>query len=204
MRVHYSTLSLVRVVLLTVAIVSVEAAQVPGGATSTRSHDPQPEDAAGAILSAFETFQVVAIGDNHGTKDLNDFVLSLVRHPAFPNVVNDIVIEGSNSLLQPILDRYIAGDDMPISQARQLWREATNPSGGVNDFNVRLFQLVRQINGNLSPTKRLRVLASEAPGDQITSPEEREAHIAAVVEKEVLTKNRKALMFTVVATCCTE
>jgi hypothetical protein len=66
---------------------------------------------------AFETFQIVAIGDIHGSKDVGDFVLSLVRNRAFPSVVNDIVVEGANGLLQPILDQYMAGDDVPIAEA---------------------------------------------------------------------------------------
>src|SRR4051812_29083434 len=84
--------------------VSVAAAQQ----VNSRARDPRPEPAIGAILAAFDTFQVVAIADLHTDQDIKNFVFSLVRHPHFADVVNDIVIEGANGLLQPLLDRYIA------------------------------------------------------------------------------------------------
>jgi hypothetical protein len=191
------------ILLLFIAIVPIGAAQAPAAGSGTNARDPQPENAILAIIAAFDTFRVVAIGDLHNTRDLNDFVLSLVRHPAFPDTVNDIVVEGNNSLLQPILDRYIAGEDLPIADARRLWRENTVAGGGT-DFQAHLFQLIRRINQKLPPAKRLRVLAGEPPVDWSTvTPEiyqrqvleQRYEHIAAVVEKEVLAKNRKALMF---------
>ena len=49
----------------------------------------------------------------HGMKDVDDFILSLIRDPTFPKKVNDIEVECGNSLYQPVLDRYIAGDDVP-------------------------------------------------------------------------------------------
>jgi hypothetical protein len=178
----------------------VDSAQVGAGGPN---RPPTPEAAVPAILAAFDTFRVVAIGDYHGTKDLNDFVLSLIRHPAFANRVNDIVIEGTNSLFQPVLDRYTAGEDVPIDQVRRLWREPNLPTGA-NDFDLRLIQLVRRINQQRPPLKRLRVLAGEPPVDwpAVTTStyvaqvlERREEHAAAVVENQVLRKDRKALIF---------
>jgi hypothetical protein len=177
--------------------------QAPIAAPLPIAGRPQPEDAPRAILAAFDTFRIVAIGDYHGTKDLNDFVLALVRHPAFPTVVNDIVLEGTNSLFQPILDRYVAGEDVPIDTLRQLWREPNLPTGA-SDFDLRLFQLVRQINRRLPAAGRLRVLAGEPPVDWRTVTTRvyetqylahREDHVARVIVNEVLKKNRKALMF---------
>lgn len=191
------------ILFLIVAIVPIGAAQAPSAGTGANARDPQPEDAIRATIAAFDTFRVVAIGDLHNTRDLNDFVLSLVRHPAFPDAVNDIVVEGNNSLLQSTLDRYIAGEDLPIADARRLWRENTVAGGGT-DFQAQLFQLIRRINQKLPPAKRLRVLAGEPPVDWSTvTPEiyqrqvleQRYEHIATVIEKEVLAKNRKALMF---------
>lgn len=197
------TIRCVVILLLIVAIVPIGAAQAPGAGAGANARDPQPVNAIPAIIAAFDTFRVVAIGDLHNTRDLNDFVLSLVRHPAFPNAVNDIVVEGNNSLLQATLDRYIAGEDLPMAEARRLWRDNTVAGGGT-DFQAHLFQLIRRINQSRPPTKRLRVLAGEPPVDWSTvTPEiyqrqvleQRYEHIAAVVETEVLAKNRKALMF---------
>jgi hypothetical protein len=199
----HGTTRYVGLLLLTIALVRIGVAQTPGGTVSgANAGDPQPVDATRAILSAFETFRVVALGDRHGTKDLNDFTLSLVRHPAFPTVVNDIVVECTNSLLQPTLDRYIAGEDVPFAEARRLWRDQTHPPCSVDDFHALLFQVIRRINQKLPPARRLRVLAGEPPIDWHTVRpethreflERRDAHAASVVEKEVLARNRKPLM----------
>jgi hypothetical protein len=160
--------------------------------------DPKPENAIPGILASFDRFRVVAIGDFHGTKDLNDFVLSLIRHPDFPDRVNDIVIEGFNSFLQSTADRYVAGENVPIEVARKLWRDGTIPVG-VSDFQAQLFQLVRRINQTRPPAQRLRVVAGEPPVDwskaSVASYDNRDEHIAAVIASEVLAKNRKALVF---------
>jgi hypothetical protein len=70
-------------------------------------------------------------------------------------------------------------------------------------FFEQFFPLVRAINQKLRPEKRLRVLAGDAPIDweQVKSFQDvnafvfsRDDTIASVMEKEVLSKHRKALM----------
>src|SRR5271168_4598491 len=67
--------------------------------------DPKPADATTAILAAFDKYEVVGLSAAHDNKDLDDFVLHLVRNPAFATKVNDIVVECGNSFYQPTLDR---------------------------------------------------------------------------------------------------
>ena len=55
--------------------------------------DPKPQDATKAFLAAFDKYEVVGMQAAHGFKDLDDYILSLIRHPAFPNQVHDIVVE---------------------------------------------------------------------------------------------------------------
>jgi hypothetical protein len=49
-------------------------------------------------------------------KDLDDFILSLIRNPAF----SEKVFECGNSLHQPVLDRYIAGEDVAFTEVRKV------------------------------------------------------------------------------------
>lgn len=127
---------------------------------------------------------------------------SLIRDPAFPTKVNDIAVECGNSLYQPVLDRYIAGEDVPFTEVRKVWRNTTQPMCGYSGFFEQLFPLVRAINQKLPTTQRLRVLAGDPPidWDKVKISEEamntanREASIVSVMEKEVLSKHRKALM----------
>jgi len=166
--------------------------------------DPKPEPAIPAVLAAFDKYEVVAMPEDHGLKDLDDLILGLVRNPAFPDKVNDVVVECGNSLYQPILDRYIAGEDVPLIEARQVWRNTDQPicGGAGSGFFEQLYPLLRAINQKLQPGKRLRVLAGGLPIDweQVKSFQDilklgpRDAGIASVMEKEVLSKHRKALM----------
>jgi hypothetical protein len=73
---------------------------------------------------------------------------------------------------------------------------------GTSGFFEQFFPLVRAINRKLPPGKRLRVLAGDPPidWDQVKSFQDllkfayRSPTIASVMEKEVLSKHRKALM----------
>jgi hypothetical protein len=171
-------------------------------APNPKGSDPKPENASKAILAAFDKYEIVGMGAAHRNKDLDDFILDLIRNAAFASKIDDIAVECGNSLYQPILDRYIAGDDVPQEEVRQVWRNTTQPMCGVSAFYEELFPLVRRINQKLPPAKRLRVLAGDPPIDwsKVKSREDfwhfmdRDANISAVMEKEVLSKHRKALM----------
>lgn len=171
-----------------------QQAKLPGA-------NPVPEPAVSAIIAAFDKYEVVGMGEAHGDKDQDDFILSLIRNPAFLEKVNDIAVECGNSLYQPILDRYIAGEDVPFSEVQKVWRNTTQVMCSWSGFFEQFFPLMRAINQKLPPGKRLRVLAADPPidWDQIKDYKDhlkfdREASIASVMEKEVLSKHRKALM----------
>jgi hypothetical protein len=161
-----------------------------------QSAGPTPRDAQTAVLAAFDRYQIVA-GDSPV-----DFWLDLIRNPGVPDKVNDIAVECGNSRYQPVLDRYIAGKDVPLAEVRQVWRNTTQPSCGFSTFYETLFPLVRRINEKLPAEKKLRVLACDPPIDwsTITGPQglapysDRDAFIATVIKEQVLAKHRRALM----------
>jgi hypothetical protein len=174
-------------------------------APNPKGSNPKPEGAGRTLLAAFDKYEVVGMSAAHGNKDLDDFILHLLRNPVFPGKVNVIAVECGNSLYQPTLDRYIAGADVPLSEVRQVWRNTTQPMCGVSGFYEEFFPLVRRINQTLPPEKKLRVLAGDAPihWSKVNSPQDfgrgqflmgRDVSIASVMEKEVLSKHRKALM----------
>ena len=164
--------------------------------------DPKPQDAIKAILAAFDKYEVVGMGAAHRNKDLDDFILRLIRNRELAGKVNDIVVECGNSLYQPILDQYIAGEDVPLEQARKVWRNTTQPMCGVSAFYEELFPLVRRINQKLPPGEKFRVVGGDSPIDwsQVKIRQdvwhfmERDTTIASVMEKEVLSRHLKALM----------
>jgi len=174
-------------------------------APNPKGANPKPADAERALLAAFDKYEVIGMGAAHGNKDLDDFILHLIRNPVFPSKVNVVAVECGNSLYQPALDRYIAGADLPLSEVRQVWRNTTQPMCGVSGFYEELFPLIRRINQTLPPEKKLRVLAGDPPIDwsKVKTAQDfgrgqflagRDISIASVMEKEVLSKHRKALM----------
>lgn len=164
---------------------------------------PTPQPAVSAVLSAFDKYEVVAMPQGHGMQDLNDFILSLIRNPEFSKKVNDIAFECGNSLYQPVLDRYIAGEGVPFTEVQKVWRKMGQPACAASTFVEQFYPLIRALNQKLPPEKGLRVLAGDPAidWDEIKSMDDlmarhfdRERSIASVMEKEVLSKHRKALM----------
>ena len=178
-------------------------AQVSAGHPPNDAVEALPEPAIPAILKAFDTFEVVAMPAAHGEKDIDDFILALIRDPGISTAVNDIVVECGNVRYQPILDRYIAGEDVSFGEVQHVWRDTTvQQMCGASGFYEQLYPLVRQLNRNLPATRRLRIVAADPPIDwskihsyeDLTPFFDRDGSIASVMEKEVLSKHRKALM----------
>jgi hypothetical protein len=92
--------------------------------------------------------------------------------------------------------------DQPFTEVRKVWRNTKQSMCGRSGFFEQFFPLVRAVNQKLTPTKRLRVLAGDPPidWDHVKTSEDgmkffdREPSIVSVMEKEVLSKHRKALM----------
>src|ERR1700747_1633115 len=111
--------------------------------------EPIAEPAIPAILAAFDKYEVVAMLEAHGLKDVDDFIFSLIRNPAFSEKVNDIAVECGNSLYQSVLDGYVAGEDVPLAEVRKVWRNTSVSMCGMSGFFEQFFPLVRAINQKL-------------------------------------------------------
>jgi hypothetical protein len=188
-----------------VALLSILAVLSASAQPRSTSAEPHAEPAIPAILAAFDSYELVGMPADHGLKDLNDLILTLVRDPNFAKKVSDIEIECGNSLFQDLLDRYTSGADVPFREVQKVWRNTTQPPCGRSGFYEQLVPLVRAINQKLPREKALRVLAADPPIDwnRIQTAEDlrkavlslrRDSSIASVIEKEVLAKHRKALM----------
>jgi len=166
------------------------------GTASASPDSSQPRDGRQALLSAFDSHRIVALA----SPVVGSFAFDLIADRRFPDKADDIVVECGNAFYQPVLDRYIAGEDVPIAEVRHVWRDTPLPSCGYSSFYETLFPLVRRINERLPAAKKVRVLAGDPPVDwsTVTGPKDveldRDAHIADEVETEVLAKHRKALL----------
>jgi len=64
-----------------------------------------------------------------------------------------------------VLDRYIAGEDVPFKEVQKVWRNTTQMMCGWSGFFEQFFPVVRAINQERPLGKRLRVLAGDPPVD---------------------------------------
>jgi hypothetical protein len=130
--------------------------------------DPRPLPGVEFVLRSFDRYQVVGIGDLPGCEEAHDFILSLIRNPAFPAKVDDIVVDFGNPLLQSELDRYLLeGELLPRGVLRRVWDETTRAIDLTWDSPVyeRFFDAVRSVNAGLSSDKRIHVVLADAPID---------------------------------------
>ena len=81
-----------------------------------------PDEAAGidgvvgALISVYDQFDVVALGEMHERKIDSDLRIALVRHPDFAKKVRTIVVEFATTTEQTTLDRYIRGENVSRAQ----------------------------------------------------------------------------------------
>lgn len=64
----------------------------------SKEEEPVLQPAIPAIITAFDTYEVVGMSEAHGLQDADNVILTLVRTPEFLAKVNDIVVECGNSL----------------------------------------------------------------------------------------------------------
>jgi hypothetical protein len=190
--------------LLTGALLTLQAMAQPG---PTALPPANPVEPIQAILDAFKTHNVVALDEgSHGNEQGHAFRLALLRHPRFPDTVNDIVVEFGNALYQDVMDRFVRGEEVPDRTLRKVWQDTTQ-AHTVWDSPIyeELFRAVREINAKRPRDRHLRVLLGDPPldwdkvrADDLAEWERamaaRDTHAAQVVEREVLAKQRRALL----------
>jgi hypothetical protein len=159
-------------------------------------------DAVKGIVGAFQHHRVVLIGEAHWLRQAGDFYIRLVRDPAFQEIVQDIVVEFASRNNQPLIDRYIAGEDVPIEDLRRVWRDTTKVTSWESPIYSELLAAVREVNKKLPLARRLRVLASDTVIDwnkihnhaDWAALGDNNISIADVIVHQVIAKQRRALV----------
>ena len=148
-----------------------------------------PLDARTAIITAFASHSLVALGETHGHREREDFLLDLIADERFAAAASDIVIEGGVSTYQQLIDRFVGGEEAPSDSLQRAWRDT--PS-----YVVQVVQRVREINARLPKARRLRVLFGEPPIDRDRGDpgSDRNRFAARLIEREVLGRKRRALL----------
>jgi hypothetical protein len=156
-----------------------------------------------AIVDAFKTHPLVALGDNHGNVQAHEFRLALIRDGRLAGVLDDIVVEFGNARYQDLMDRFIRGEDVADVDLRRVWQDTTQIEEAwdlpiYEDF----FRAVRTVNASRRPEQRMRVLLGDPPidwavvrtGDDLKPWMARDEHAVDVIRREVLSRGRRALI----------
>jgi hypothetical protein len=173
------------------------------------SSDPQtapvvPIDATKEMIQLIHEHPIVMFGETHANKQEYEWLCQLVKIPGFANQVDDIVVEFGNSLYQKSIDRYIAGEDIPLEQAQKAWRNMIGAVGPVSPVYESFYKAVRESNlQHRGSGHQIRILLGDPYGDweKIKDREDlgpylahRDEWYAQVVKDEVLSKKHRALL----------
>src|SRR4051794_25765320 len=162
-----------------------------------------PLEPVAAMVDALRTHQIVAVTAGHGAARGYAFGQLLIHDPRLIAAINDIVIEEGSARYQDIADRFVRGDNVPVALLRHVWRDTTQPGLGYDRQREEFFTAIRGINASLPAAKRIRVLLGDPPIDweNVKTPEEhrkwvemRDTFPADLIEREVLSKGRHALL----------
>jgi hypothetical protein len=188
-----------------VAVAALGMLTAPGGTQTSQTGRREPRDAIATIVDAFRTHPVVALEEQHGDERGHAFRLALIRDPRFASAVHDIVVEFGNSRYQHLMDRFVDAGDVSDAELRQVWQNTTQ-AHAIWDRPIyeQFFRAVRAVNATLPRERRLRVVLGDPPidWDAVRTPDDlrkwhqvgRSRHAADVVLREVLAKQRRALV----------
>jgi hypothetical protein len=158
------------------------------------------------IFEAFEAHPLVGISDHHFDAQAEAFYAAIIRDPRFARKVGNVVVEFGAAGRQDVIDRYVAGEDVPYQELRTVWTDTVGwfPKPGSLGY-VQFFAQVRETNKTLLPDERIRVWLGEPPVDwskvgsgwnlKLKRAEgQRDSYPAGVIVHNILEKDKKALV----------
>src|SRR5260370_21575986 len=158
-----------RIIACATVLTALIRAQAPNAVPAEEKIPPKlavPVEPIGAIVDAFRSHRIVALGDNHGNEQGHKFRLSLIRDPRFAAAVDDIVVEFGSARYQDLMDRFVHGGDVPYESLRQVWQNTTQPEYEWDlPIYEEFFRAVRTVNSSLPRERQVRVLLGDPPMD---------------------------------------
>ena len=161
-------------------------------------------DAVTGILRILDSVPIVAIGDMHSVAEEGAIYQRLVRHPQFPEKVDDLILELGNELYQGVADRYVSGQAVPVDSLRMIWENTTQGPllTSTAPMYTTLFDAVREVNAGRPPTQRVRILLGDPAVEwrTITREELWEIHklrgdrMRQIARDSVIAKGRRGII----------
>jgi len=193
---------------LDVLIVSLCVALcAPSGCGHARQ-EGQPREAETSdpheiLHAAWDRVPLIAIGEKHAIREHGAFLESVIAREEIADQLDDVVVEFGSADHQGVLDRYVAGESVSATEIDRVLRDTTQLLVWDSPIYTKIFAAVRRANQRRPASRRLRVLLGDPPIDWAATrtaadyrrvADERDRHFAALVEREVLARGRKALL----------
>jgi len=185
------------------ALLAVTLSTADGQTSSKNLPAPTVRPAIDGIFAGFQNHPLVAIGNYEDYAQEEDFYAALVRDPRFAREVGNVVVEFGAGAHQDTINRYLNGGDVSFSDLRKVWSDVVGFNIPYAIGYINFFVQVRELNRALPPNQRIHVWLGEPPIDwsKIKTKAEfvryfpqRDTHPAEIIEKEILAKNKKALI----------
>lgn len=177
---------------------------VPQSGNSQALRPPEVKPAIDGIMFAFQSHPLVGMGDYHGLAQEEDFYAAIIRDPRFARDVGNVVVEFGEASSQPIIDRFVNGEEVPYGELRKVW---SNTVGWVPTVTaqglINVFAAMRDSNLILPPDQRIHVWLGDPPmdwsklktlADARPVLDQRDSYPAGIIEREILEKGKKALV----------
>lgn len=186
--------------------IAIAFALLVGLAVHADAATPSPKisSAADGVFEAFKAHPLVGLGEWHGLAQMLDFYVVLLRDPRFAAEVGNIVLEVGDSSQQAVIDRYVNGENVPYAELRKVWGDTVGWFPTVTyTGSINIYATIRDVNMKLPPASRIKVWLGEPPIDwsQIKTKadwepleKQRDTYPAELTEREILGKNKKALV----------
>jgi hypothetical protein len=164
---------------------------------------PQVRDAADVIAGALRSHRLVLISEHHWSVPVHEQLRRIIADSKVASMIDDIVVEFGNPLYQSVIDRYVAGESVPMDSVRLAWRNTSQLLAWDSPLYQRFYESVRALNAGRTPDRRIRLLAGDPPIDwsRTTRAQDiprtygfRDIETLAIIEREVLAKGRRALV----------
>jgi hypothetical protein len=187
-----------------ILILSTSMAITPQLFAQSPQRSPEVKAAIDGVLDLFQQRPVVVLCDDHGLAQEEAFYSALVRDPRFAANIGNIVVEFGGESYQGTIDRYVAGEDVPIDELRRVWTETPGwVPGAMRLGYINVFANIRAANLQLPPERRIKVWLGEPKIDWSkinTFPdlqpylEQRDPNYFRIIRDEILEKHKKALL----------
>jgi hypothetical protein len=189
-------------VLKLAVIVSVLFATASGRSARANQTSSGSIDAIRGVVAALHEHPLVLVGEDHWLQQAGDSYIALIRDRGFQDAVQDIVVEFASRNGQALLDRYIAGEDVPFTEVEHIWRNTTKVASWESPIYANWLAAIRRVNKNLPASRRKRVLAGDTPIDcqrihthaEWAALGDNNVSFADIITSEVLAKRHHALV----------